>query len=89
MTSWRRFERRGVGMAKELDFLADLGGSENVIEVEPCITRLRVEVVDPELVNDAALKSHGAFGVVRTGRVVQVVVGPEADNLAALLNDAR
>lgn len=76
-------------MAKELDFLADLGGSENVIEVEPCITRLRVEVVDPELVNDAALKSHGAFGVVRTGRVVQVVVGPEADNLAALLNDAR
>ncbi|PFG19947.1 glucose PTS transporter subunit EIIB [Serinibacter salmoneus] len=76
-------------MAKELDFLADLGGSENVIEVEPCITRLRVEVVDPELVNDAALKSHGAFGVVRTGRVVQVVVGPEADSLAALLNNAR
>ncbi len=76
-------------MAKDLEFLADLGGAENIVEIEPCITRLRVEVVDPNLVDDAALKSHGAFGVVRSGRVVQVVVGPEADDLAAAIDALR
>ncbi len=76
-------------MAKDLEFLADLGGAENIVEIEPCITRLRVEVVDTNLVDDAALKSHGAFGVVRSGRVVQVVVGPEADDLAAAIDALR
>ncbi|HCX84570.1 MAG TPA: PTS sugar transporter subunit IIB [Micrococcales bacterium] len=76
-------------MAKENEFLTDLGGAANVLEIEPCITRLRVEVADPALVDDAALKSHGAFGVVRSGRVVQVVVGPEADELAARIDALR
>lgn len=76
-------------MAKEQDFLADLGGPANILEIEPCITRLRVEVNDPALVDDAALKDHGAFGVVRSGRVVQVVVGPEADDLAAAIDALR
>ncbi len=76
-------------MAKEQDFLADLGGPANILEIEPCITRLRVEVNDPALVDDGALKSHGAFGVVRSGRVVQVVVGPEADDLAAAIDALR
>lgn len=59
-----------------------LGGKENLLDVEPCITRLRVEVEDAEKVDEKALKANGAFGVVRSGRVVQVVVGPAADDLA-------
>ncbi|MPV50296.1 glucose PTS transporter subunit EIIB [Pseudactinotalea sp. HY158] len=69
-------------MSKAEEILAALGGSTNVVELEPCITRLRVEVTDPGLVNEDALRASGAFGVVRSGRVVQVVVGPEADVLA-------
>ncbi len=69
-------------MSKAEEILAALGGSTNVVELEPCITRLRVEVTDPALVNENALRDSGAFGVVRSGRVVQVVVGPEADSLA-------
>jgi PTS system N-acetylglucosamine-specific IIB component len=76
-------------MSKAEDILADLGGTTNVVDVEPCITRLRVEVVDPRLVNDAGLRAHGAFGVVRSGRVVQVVVGPEADDLAEEIQALR
>ena len=76
-------------MSKAEDILADLGGTTNVVDVEPCITRLRVEVVDPRLVNDAGLRAHGAFGVVRSGRVVQVVVGPEADDLAEEIQTLR
>ncbi len=76
-------------MSKAEDILSALGGPTNVMDVEPCITRLRVEVTDPRLVDDAALKAAGAFGVVRSGRVVQVVVGPEADDLAVEVERLR
>jgi PTS system N-acetylglucosamine-specific IIB component len=74
-------------MSKADDILAGLGGAANIIEVEGCITRLRTEVKDPSLVDDAALKRTGAHGVVRSGQVVQVVVGPEADSLADDIKD--
>ena len=76
-------------MTKAEQILAALGGDENIIDLEPCITRLRVELEDPSLVDEAALKATGAFGVVRSGRVVQVVVGPEADALAADIESLR
>ncbi len=76
-------------MSKAEQILAALGGDANVVDLEPCITRLRVEVTDPQLVDETALKATGAFGVVRSGRVVQVIVGPEADNLAAELDSLR
>ena len=74
-------------MSKAAQILAALGGDANIIDLEPCITRLRVEVMDPKLVNETALKATGAFGVVRSGKVVQVVVGTEADTLASDIED--
>ena len=62
--------------------VSGLGGRDNISDLEPCITRLRVEVEDQEKVDEDALRAAGAFGVVRSGRVVQVVVGPTADNIA-------
>ncbi|WP_456820730.1 glucose PTS transporter subunit EIIB [Cellulomonas sp. URHB0016] len=79
----------GSSMSKAEQILAALGGDSNVVDLEPCITRLRVEVTDAHLVDEAALKASGAFGVVRSGRIVQVIVGPEADNLAAELDTLR
>lgn len=76
-------------MSKAEQVLAALGGQGNVVDLEPCITRLRVELTDPSLVDEVALKATGAFGVVRSGRVVQVVVGPEADTLAADIDRLR
>jgi PTS system N-acetylglucosamine-specific IIB component len=72
---------------KAEQIVAGLGGLENIVEVEPCITRLRTEVEDPALVDQAALKAAGAYGVVVSGNVVQVVVGPEADTLASDIED--
>ena len=69
-------------MSQAQDILAGLGGNENIDSIEPCITRLRVEVVDPTLIDEKALKQAGAFGVVQVGQTVKVVVGPIADNLA-------
>jgi PTS system N-acetylglucosamine-specific IIB component len=67
--------------------VAGLGGLENIEEVEGCITRLRTEVIDPSLVNEAALKAAGAHGVVKMGTAIQVVVGTDADPLAADIED--
>ena len=67
--------------------LAALGGVANIVEIEPCTTRLRSEVRDPTQVDTRALRAAGAHGVMVSGRVVQVVMGPEVDVLASELED--
>jgi len=67
--------------------IAGLGGVDNIIDIEPCITRLRTEVRDAAKVDQAALKAAGAHGVMAAGNVVQVVVGPEADTIASDIED--
>lgn len=67
--------------------LAALGGAENVIDIEGCITRLRCELEDGSVVDEAALKKAGAHGVMKVGSVVQVIVGPEADMIASDIQD--
>lgn len=70
-----------------VDILAALGGVANIIEIEPCTTRLRSEVHDPGVVDVKALRAAGAHGVMINGRVVQVVMGPQVDVLAAELEE--
>ena len=67
--------------------LAALGGVANIVEIEPCTTRLRSEVHDAALVDATALRAAGGHGVMIRGRVVQVVVGPSVDVLASELED--
>ncbi|MEU8268519.1 PTS glucose/sucrose transporter subunit IIB [Sphaerisporangium sp. NPDC049002] len=67
--------------------IAGLGGADNIIDIEPCITRLRTEVRDVSKVDHAALKAAGAHGVMAAGNVVQVVVGPDADTIASDIDD--
>ncbi|HZG90265.1 MAG TPA: PTS transporter subunit EIIB [Pseudonocardia sp.] len=74
-------------MASADEIVTGLGGAGNIVEVEGCITRLRTEVRDPGLVDEAALRGCGAYGVLVAGTVVQVVVGPEADSLADDIQD--
>ncbi|MFE7135445.1 glucose PTS transporter subunit EIIB [Streptomyces sp. NPDC057638] len=73
--------------SKAEKIVAGLGGIENIVEIEGCITRLRTEVEDSDKVNEAALKAAGAHGVVRMGTAVQVVIGTDADPIAAEIED--
>jgi N-acetylglucosamine PTS system EIICBA or EIICB component len=66
--------------------LEALGGKENVKSVEGCITRLRLSVEDSDRVDDARLKELGASGVVKRGKVAQVVMGTQSDRIAARIN---
>ncbi|ACU76936.1 phosphotransferase system PTS EIIB protein [Catenulispora acidiphila DSM 44928] len=74
-------------MSKAEQIIAGLGGADNIVELEPCITRLRTEVRDGSKVNEAVLKAAGAHGVMKVGNNVQVVVGPEADTIANDIED--
>ena len=59
--------------------LSALGGKENLLSLDACITRLRVEVKDTAKVEDAKLKSLGASGVLKVGEHgVQAIFGAKA-----------
>jgi PTS system N-acetylglucosamine-specific IIB component len=73
--------------AQAQSILAALGGVANIVDIEPCTTRLRSEVRDTALVDVKALRVAGAHGVMIAGRVVQVVVGPHVDTIAADLEE--
>jgi glucose PTS system EIICB or EIICBA component len=70
---------------KASDFLKALGGAKNVRKVESCAeTRLRLVVGDETAINDDALRSAGAHGVMRfPERVLHLLVGLNADQYAA------
>ncbi len=64
-------------------FIDALGGEENIIHTDACITRLRMQVDDNSLIRDDALIRLGAKGVIRPDRrSVQVVLGTKAESVA-------
>jgi len=75
--------------AGAVGFIRSLGGNRNIKVVDACTTRLRLEVADDKLVNEAALRTLGARGIVRPGRnVLQVVLGPQAEIVAGEIRTA-
>jgi PTS system N-acetylglucosamine-specific IIB component len=74
-------------MSQAEQILLALGGATNIVELEACITRLRTELADSTLVDEQLLRTAGVHGVMRSGPVVQVVVGPGADLLATDIED--
>lgn len=61
------------------EVLAALGGEENAVSIDACITRLRVEVKDKSKVDKDKLKALGAVGVVEVGNGIQAIFGAKAD----------
>ena len=65
-----------------------LGGRENIVLVDACMTRLRVTVKNPDLVAESdAWKAEGALGLLKKGDGIQAVYGPKADVLKSDIND--
>lgn len=62
--------------------LSHIGGKENIVSVDACITRLRLVLKDEKAVNEKGLKELGAAGVMRLGQgSVQVVFGTQSELL--------
>jgi PTS system N-acetylglucosamine-specific IIC component len=73
--------------SKAEQIIAAFGGRENLVNVDACITRLRVEVSEKDKVDQARLRSLGAAGVVEVGNSVQAVFGTDAEALKNDIND--
>ena len=64
-------------------YIEYLGGVENLVKIDNCITRLRLEIKDSSVVNDKGLKELGAKGVVKLSKnSIQVIVGPNVQFVA-------
>lgn len=62
--------------------LAALGGADNIVSLDNCITRLRLAVKDMSLVDDDVLKANRAIGVVHLNdHNLQVVIGPQVQSV--------
>ncbi|WIT11251.1 N-acetylglucosamine-specific PTS transporter subunit IIBC [Paucibacter sediminis] len=73
----------GRGSARAQGLLVALGGAANLRSVDACTTRLRLQVADNGAIDAAALRALGARGVIMPAPgSVQVVLGPEADQVA-------
>ena len=63
-------------MAKKL--LQNVGGVENIVNAENCVTRMRLEIKDISLINEDNIKKTGAKGVVKVNKNnIQIIVGTE------------
>lgn len=64
------------------NYIAAVGGTDNLKAIDACITRLRLTVVDSARVNDAMCKRLGASGVVKLNKqTIQVIVGAKAESI--------
>lgn len=62
--------------------IAALGGSSNIINIEACSSRLRVEVKSQNGVDELGLRQLGFLAVVRSANVIQLVIELDVDELA-------
>ena len=72
-------------MAIEQALIDALGGHLNIVEIEPCTMRIRIQVKSQRDVDEAALRVDGVLAVVRSGDVVQIVCGAQSDDVAAAM----
>lgn len=60
-----------------------LGGAANVVSIDNCITRLRLDVKDSSAIDEKAIKAAGAAGVIKPGKnSVQVIIGTKVQFVA-------
>ena len=72
---------------KAIKFIEALGGAENIVEIEGCITRLRGTVVDPGKVDMKKLQRLRIIGrPMLMGKGIQVVVGTYAELIGTEMN---
>jgi len=70
-------------------FIDALGGKENIVDTDACITRLRMAVKDSSHLDDAMFTSLGAKGVIRPNKTsIQIVLGTKAEKIAEKIKEA-
>ena len=75
-------EEMGVSAVAKA-YIEVIGGKDNIIDIDACITRLRLTLKDNTMVTDAAVKALGASGLIKPNKSnIQIVVGTKAEIIA-------
>jgi len=64
-----------------------IGGEENIIHLDACITRLRFQIIDMKKVDKEKLKKLGASGFLEVGNNFQAIFGPISDTLKSQMQE--
>lgn len=68
--------------------LEGLGGKDNIVSIDNCVTRLRLEVKDSTIIDDKKIKTTGAAGVIKPSKTsAQVIVGTQVQFVAEALSE--
>ncbi len=79
-------EEQADNSNEALAFIEALGGAENIVSTDACITRLRMEVKSSKGLNEEQFKKLGAKGVIKPNETtIQVVLGTRAESVAQLI----
>ena len=77
-----------AGSSQANEIINLLGGAENIVDVDACMTRLRITVKDPDHVSEqAGWKASGALGLIIKDNGIQAIYGPKADVLKSEIQD--
>ena len=81
-------ETKVAAASQAVNIINLLGGRANIVDVDACMTRLRVTVKDADKVGtEEQWKAEGAMGLVMKGQGVQAIYGPKADVLKSDIQD--
>ena len=70
-------------------FIKALGGAENIVDTDACITRLRMQVGDSSILKDEDFIALGAKGVIRpTKTTIQIILGSNSEKVAEKIKEA-
>lgn len=69
--------KKSIHDSKSEIILKGIGGVANLVDIDACATRLRLTVVDENLVNEEILKESGSKGLIRKGKGIQIIYGPQ------------
>ncbi|MGI3061601.1 PTS transporter subunit EIIC [Vibrio alginolyticus] len=76
-----------VGEFNSVAIIEGLGGKENIIDVQNCYTRLRVEVYNPELVSESKIQEANPMGIVNKGHSIQIIFGSHVASIRQEVKD--
>ncbi|WP_125702208.1 PTS transporter subunit EIIC [Lacticaseibacillus daqingensis] len=72
---------KGAGIYDPGVILGALGGAANIVSLDNCVTRLRLEVKDPSKLDDDKLKASGALAIMKAEKSVQIVYGAQVQSV--------
>ena len=85
----KKQEEKQESSNETLDFIKALGGAENIISTDACITRLRMEVKSSKELDEKAFMKLGAKGVIKPSEnTIQIVLGTKAEGVAEAIKGA-